>query len=170
MSDKLYNVLFLCTANSARSVMAEALLTTMSKGQFRGFSAGSFPSGGVHSMAVDLIASSTSYPVENLRSKSWDEFAGPESPQMDFIITVCDQVAGEVCPFWPGHPLSAHWSFEDPTIATGSEDHKRVVFHNVFRQILMRINLFIHLPRHMLDSNVIKYKTAHKNSELLTLT
>jgi len=133
MSDKVYNVLFLCTGNSARSIMAEALVTTMGKGSFRGFSAGSHPGGMVNPYAIEQIAS-TGYPVENLRSKSWDEFAAPNAPQMDFIFTVCDNAAGESCPIWPGHPLSAHWGFQDPAAFVGTEDAKRELFHKVFRR------------------------------------
>ncbi|AEK63021.1 arsenate reductase ArsC [Collimonas fungivorans] len=155
MSDKVYNVLFLCTGNSARSIMAEALVVTMGKGRFRGFSAGSRPGGSVNPFAIEQI-SHTDYPLENLRSKSWDEFAAADAPQMDFIITVCDNAAGETCPYWPGHPLSAHWGFEDPALATGADEYKREVFHKVFRQIMARINVFVSLPLHMLEKNAIK--------------
>ena len=155
MTDKTYNVLFLCTGNSARSIMAEALVTTLGKGRFRGFSAGSHPGGIVNPFAIEQVKS-TGYPIENLRSKSWDEFAAPDAPQMDFIITVCDNAAGETCPYWPGHPLSAHWGFEDPAAAVGTDEEKRAVFNKVFRQIMARVNVFVNLPLHMLEKNAIK--------------
>jgi arsenate reductase len=155
MSDKVYNVLFLCTGNSARSIMAEALLNTMSKGRFHAYSAGSQPNGTVNPFAIELIAQ-TGYPITNLRSKSWDEFAAPEAPQMDFIITVCDNAAGETCPYWPGHPLSAHWGFEDPAAASGTDEHKRDVFHQVFHQIRARITLFLCLPLSTIEKDAIK--------------
>jgi arsenate reductase len=135
MSEKTYNVLFLCTGNSARSIMAEALVTTMSKGRFKGFSAGSQPSGVVNPFAIEQVKA-TGYPVDNLRSKSWDEFAEPDAPKMDFIITVCDHAAGEACPYWPGHPLTAHRGFEDPAAANGTDEEKRAIFHKIFRQIM----------------------------------
>lgn len=155
MTDKVYNVLFLCTGNSARSIMAEALVTTMGKGRFRGFSAGSHPSGKVNPFAIEQIRS-TNYAVDNLRSKSWDVFAAPNAPYMDFIITVCDNAAGETCPYWPGHPLSAHWGFEDPAAAEGTNEEKRAVFHKVFHQIMARVNTFVSLPLHRLENDAIQ--------------
>lgn len=157
MSDKIYNVLFLCTGNSARSIMAEALLASIGKGRFNAYSAGSKPAGKVHPFAVEKVAA-TGYAPENLRSKSWDEFAGPDAPQMDFIFTVCDNAAGEACPVWPGHPASAHWSFEDPAAVTGSDEERRAAFAKVFRQILARVNTFVSLPLHMLDKNAIAHE------------
>lgn len=164
MSDKVYNVLFLCTGNSARSIMAEALVSTMGKGRFRGFSAGSHPGGTVNPYAIEQIAS-TGYPVENLRSKSWDEFAAPDAPQMDFIFTVCDNAAGESCPIWPGHPLSAHWGLQDPAAFVGTEDAKRELFHKVFRQIVSRMNVFVSLPLHMLEKNAIEHEIKKIGAE-----
>ncbi|RZI42540.1 arsenate reductase ArsC [Herbaspirillum sp. HC18] len=155
MTEKTYNVLFLCTGNSARSIMAEALVTTMGKGRFRGFSAGSHPGGKVNPFAIEQVKA-TGYSVDNLRSKSWDEFAGMDAPQMDFIITVCDNAAGEVCPVWPGHPVSAHWGFEDPAAAEGTDEEKRAVFSKVFKQIMSRMNTFVNLPVNMLDKNAIR--------------
>jgi arsenate reductase len=155
MTDKTYNVLFLCTGNSARSIMAEALVTTMSKGRFQGYSAGSKPGGKVNPFAIEKVKEA-GYPVENLRSKSWDEFARPDAPQMDFIITVCDNAAGEICPFWPGHPTTAHWSFEDPAAVEGTDEEKRAAFNKIFKQIVARMNTFVSLPMHMLDKHAIQ--------------
>jgi len=152
MQDKVYNVLFLCTGNSARSIMAEALVTTMGKGRFKGYSAGSQPNGAVNPFAIEQVAA-TGYPVDGLRSKSWDEFGGPDAPYMDFIFTVCDNAAGETCPYWPGHPMSAHWGFEDPAAVTGSDEEKRAAFHRIFRQIMARMSIFVSLPLHMLEKN-----------------
>lgn len=155
MIEKTYNVLFLCTGNSARSVMAEALLATMGKERFRTFSAGSHPGGTVNPFAIEQIKA-TGYPVEKLRSKSWDEFARPDAPQMDFVITVCDNAAGEACPFWPGHPVSAHWGFEDPAAAVGTDEEKRAVFARIFRQIMARVSAFANLPLPMLDKHAMQ--------------
>ncbi|HVK94321.1 MAG TPA: arsenate reductase ArsC [Noviherbaspirillum sp.] len=155
MTEKTYNVLFLCTGNSARSIMAEALVTSMSKGRFKGYSAGSKPGGKVNPFAIEKVKE-TGYPVEELRSKSWDEFAKPDAPHMDFIITVCDNAAGEVCPIWPGHPASAHWSFEDPAAVEGGDDEKRAAFNKIFKQILARMNTFVSLPIHLLDKNAVQ--------------
>lgn len=152
---KTFNILFLCTGNSARSIMAEALITTMSNGRFRGFSAGSQPGGVVNPFAIEQVRK-TGYPVENLRSKSWDEFAANGAPQMDFIITVCDNAAGEICPIWPGQPISAHWGFEDPAAATGTDDDKRRVFEKVYRQIMGRINSLLGLPIDKLEKTAIQ--------------
>jgi len=155
MQDKVYNVLFLCTGNSARSIMAEALVTTMGKGRFKGFSAGSQPGGIVNPFAIEQVAN-TGYPVDALRSKSWDEFGTPDAPHMDFIFTVCDNAAGETCPYWPGHPMSAHWGFEDPAAVIGTDEEKRAAFHRIFRQIMTRMNIFVSLPLHMLEKNAIE--------------
>ncbi|MES2256892.1 MAG: arsenate reductase ArsC [Pseudomonadota bacterium] len=156
MQEKVYNVLFLCTGNSARSIMAEALVTTMGKGRFKGFSAGSHPGGMVNPFAIEQLAH-TGYPTDELRSKSWDEFGTPDAPHMDFIITVCDNAAGEVCPHWPGHPMSAHWGFEDPAAAlVNSIEEKHAVFNRIFRQIMTRMNIFVSLPLHMLEKNAIQ--------------
>jgi arsenate reductase len=156
-NDKSYNVLFLCTGNSARSIMAEALLNTMSKGRFHAYSAGSHPTGTVNPLTLEQIKP-TGYPLENLRSKSWDEFARLDAPQMDFIITVCDNAAGEVCPIWPGHPITAHWGFADPAAATGSDDEKRAVFSQIARQITTRVKIFNSLPFHNLEKSAIQHE------------
>ena len=155
MTEKTYNVLFLCTGNSARSIMAEALVTTMSKGRFQGFSAGSNPGGTVNSFAIEQVKK-TGYPVDNLRSKSWDEFAAPGAPHMDFIITVCDNAAGETCPYWPGHPATAHWGFEDPAAVEGTDEQKRAAFEKIFKQILARMNTFLSLPLHLLEKHAVQ--------------
>ncbi|GAB3455717.1 arsenate reductase ArsC [Massilia terrae] len=150
MTDKTYNVLFLCTGNSARSVMAEALATTLSHGRFRGFSAGSKPAGKVNPFAIEKT-DAIGYPSANLRSKSWDEFALPGASRMDFIITVCDNAAGEACPVWPGHPATAHWGFEDPAAVAGSDAQKRAAFEQVFQQIQARMRMFVDLPLESMD-------------------
>jgi arsenate reductase len=155
MTDKTYNVLFLCTGNSARSIMAEALVTTMGKGRFRGFSAGSKPGGKVNPFAIEQVRKA-GYPLENLRSKSWDEFAAPDAPHMDFIITVCDNAADEVCPIWPGHPATAHWGFEDPAAVEGTDEQKRAAFEKIFKQIMARMTTFVGLPLHLLEKNAIQ--------------
>ncbi|MDR7049187.1 arsenate reductase [Duganella sp. 3397] len=155
MQEKVYNVLFLCTGNSARSIMAEALVTTMGKGRFKGFSAGSHPGGAVNPFAIEQVAN-TGYPIIDLRSKSWDEFGTPDAPHMDFIFTVCDNAAGETCPYWPGHPMSAHWGFEDPAAVVGTDEEKRAAFQRIFRQITARMNIFVSLPLHMLEKNAIQ--------------
>jgi protein-tyrosine-phosphatase len=147
---KIYNVLFLCTGNSARSVMAETLLNHWGRGVFRAHSAGSHPAGRVHPLTLDLLAR-LNFPVAGLRSKSWDEFAAPASPVMDFVFTVCDQAAGELCPIWPGQPITAHWGFSDPASFLGTEAERRAFFAEVFRQIECRIKAFAALPMEKLD-------------------
>lgn len=155
MSDKVYSVLILCTGNSARSIMAEALFNVLGKGRFRAYSAGSHPAGRVNPFAAERCAA-IGYDTSGLRSKSWDEFAKPGAPQMDFVITVCDDAAGETCPFWPGTPMTAHWGFEDPAAFEGTDDEKRQVFDKVFRQIMNRVSQFVNLPLHLLDDVAIR--------------
>ncbi|MGH8671931.1 MAG: arsenate reductase ArsC [Burkholderiales bacterium] len=150
MSAKPYQVLFLCTGNSARSIMAEAILNSVGNGRFTAHSAGSQPAGQVNPLAVEMLRK-IGYPVEKLRSKSWREFAQPGAPDMDFVFTVCDSAAGEVCPLWPGQPVTAHWGFEDPAAARGSENERRRVFERVYRQLNNRIRIFINLPFEKLD-------------------
>jgi arsenate reductase (thioredoxin) len=152
--NKTYNILFLCTGNSARSVMAEAFTWAAGKGRFNTFSAGSHPTGRVNPFAIEQVQS-VGYPLERLRSKSWDEFAVPDAPKMDFIVTVCDNAAGEVCPIWPGHPTTAHWGFEDPAAVEGSDEVKRKAFEKIARQISQRVSLFTSLPLHILDATAI---------------
>lgn len=155
MSEKTYNVLVLCTGNSARSIMAEALINTMGHGRFHAYSAGSHPAGAVNPFAVEQIAK-VGYATDDLRSKSWDEFAEPGAPKMDFVITVCDKAAGEVCPVWPGQPISAHWGFEDPAAVEGDDESKRRAFAKIFRQITNRVRIFTSLPLEKLDRLAIK--------------
>ena len=160
MTERIYNVLILCTGNSARSIMAEALINTMGQGRFRAYSAGSHPTGKVNPFAVEQVES-VNYPTENLRSKSWDEYATPDAPKMDFIITVCDNAAGEMCPVWPGQPISAHWGFEDPAAVEGTDAEKRRAFEQTFRHMMNRVRLFLNLPLKMLDQTAIKRELAN---------
>jgi arsenate reductase len=155
MEQKIYNVLFLCTGNSARSIMAEALVTTMGAGRFRGFSAGSKPTGKVNPFAIEQVQQ-LGYPLGELRSKSWEEFAAPGAPHMDFIVTVCDNAAGEACPHWPGHPATAHWGFEDPAAAEGTDEQKRAAFEHVCRQIAVRVGAFVNLPPDLFGTPAIQ--------------
>jgi arsenate reductase len=155
MSDKPYNILFLCTGNSARSILAEALLNHLGKGCFRAYSAGSHPTGAVNPFAIDLLQRSK-LPVSDLRSKSWDEFAAPSAPEFDFVFTVCDNAAGEACPAWPGQPMTAHWGIEDPAAAKGSDEGKRKAFSQALAQLNRRISIFISLPVEKLDKLSLK--------------
>jgi arsenate reductase len=149
-ADRIYNVLFLCTGNSARSILAESLLNTLGHGKFRAFSAGSFPKDQVHPMAVELLKR-MNLPTENLRSKSWDEFAAPSAPPVDLIFTVCDNAAGEVCPIWPGKPMTAHWGIADPAAVEGSDADKAFAFRKAFKELETRIKLLTSLPIDSLD-------------------
>lgn len=155
MDKKIFNVLFLCTGNSARSILGEALLNHLGKGQFHAYSAGSHPAGSVNPIAIELLQKSK-LPVENLCSKSWNEFAAPDAPQFDFVFTVCDNAAGEVCPVWPGQPMTAHWGIDDPAAAKGSDADKRKAFVNAYTQLNRRISLFISLPVEKLDKLSLK--------------
>lgn len=157
MSRPAFNVLFLCTGNSARSILAESLINHWGEGRFRGYSAGSFPKGEVHPLALKLLRE-LNLPTEGLRSKSWDEFAAPGAPVMDFIFTVCDQAAGEVCPFWPGHPITAHWGMPDPAAAEDSEAEKWQAFRETLRGLENRIKPFVALPVASLDRLVLQRK------------
>jgi protein-tyrosine-phosphatase len=145
-----FNVLFLCTGNSARSILAEAILNREGKGNFVGYSAGSQPKGAVHPFAIDLL-NRMNHPTDGLRSKSWDEFAVPGAPQMDFVFTVCDNAASEVCPVWPGRPMTAHWGVPDPASAEGAEPERRLAFADAYRQLSNRISVFTSLPIASLD-------------------
>jgi protein-tyrosine-phosphatase len=150
MADKPYNVLFLCTGNSARSILAESALNRLGAGRFRAFSAGSFPKGEVHPYALELLER-TGYPTAHLRSKSWNEFAAPGAEPLDFVFTVCDNAAGEVCPVWPGQPMSAHWGLPDPVAVEGSEAERRLAFADTLRMLNNRISAFVNLPIKSLD-------------------
>ncbi len=152
---KPYNILVLCTGNSARSIMGEALFNTMGAGRFQAYSAGSHPSGKVSPFAIEQVQV-LGYPVEGLRSKSWDEFAQPGAPEMDFVVTVCDKAAGEMCPLWPGQPVTAHWGFPDPVAVEGTDEEKRAAFAQTLRQIQRRVQLFLSLPLETLDRMAIE--------------
>jgi protein-tyrosine-phosphatase len=145
MTDKPYNVLFLCTGNSARSILAESVLNRFGNGKFRAFSAGSFPKGEVHPYALELLERQH-YPTNHLRSKSWDEFAKSGAEPLDFVFTVCDNAAGEACPVWPGQPMTAHWGLPDPAAAQGSEAEQRLAFAETLRMLRNRISAFVNLP------------------------
>lgn len=150
MSSSEFRVLFLCTGNSARSIMAETLLNQLGKGRFEAFSAGSHPTGHVHVLALELLRKH-GQPIASLRSKNWDEFARPEIAPMDFIITLCDKSAGEDCPAWPGRPVTAHWGFEDPAAHAGPLDAQQRAFERTYRELAMRIQAFLSLPLEKLD-------------------
>ncbi|HOY76469.1 MAG: arsenate reductase ArsC [Hyphomonadaceae bacterium] len=153
--DRVYNVLFLCTGNSARSILAEVLLNQGGKGRFKAYSAGSFPKGEVNPHAIRLLET-LKLPTDGLRSKSWDEFAKPGAPPLDFIITVCDNAAGEVCPIWPGKPVTAHWGIPDPAAAEGSDAEIAAAFAMAARQLRTRIDLFLNLPLASIDRMTIQ--------------
>lgn len=150
MSHRIYNVLFICTHNSARSILAEAILNQNGAGRFRAFSAGSHPAGVVNPRALDLLERNR-FSTQGLRSKSWDEFAAPDAPVMDYVLTVCDQAAGEVCPVWPGQPMSAHWGVPDPAAVEGDEEAVNNAFKDAFIVLNRRIALFLSLPLEKLD-------------------
>ncbi len=150
MTDKILNVLFLCTGNSARSIMAEVMLNAMGKGRFKAYSAGSHPRGQVHAMALELIEKNR-LPTQGLRSKDWSEFAQPGAPRMDFVFTVCDDAAGEVCPVWPGQPMTAHWGIPDPAAVEGSDERKHRAFFTAYQQLSNRLTIFVNLPLARLD-------------------
>jgi arsenate reductase len=154
-NSRVYNVLFLCTGNSARSILAEVLLNQGGKGRFKAYSAGSFPKGDVNPHAIRLLET-LKLPTDGLRSKSWDEFAKPGAPPLDFIITVCDNAAGEICPIWPGKPVTAHWGIPDPAAAEGSDAEIAAAFATAARQLRARIDLFLNLPLASIDRMTIQ--------------
>ncbi len=157
--EKTYNVLFLCTGNSARSILGEALLNHLGKGRFKAWSAGSHPAGQVNPFAIELLQKN-GLAVDDLRSKNWDEFSWPGAPKFDFVFTVCDNAANEVCPVWPGQPMTAHWGIEDPAAVEGSDEDKRKAFVHAYNQLSRRISLFTSLPLKSLDKLSIKEKLA----------
>lgn len=157
MPQREFNVLFLCTGNSARSVMAECAIGRWGKGRFKGFSAGSHPTGTIHPMTLELL-NQLNYETSKLRSKSWDEFARPESPPLDFVFTVCDQAAAEPCPVWPGQPITAHWGARDPVVFQGSEEEKRRFFFRIYSELENRIKIFTSLRIEALDSFALRQR------------
>jgi arsenate reductase len=157
MTNEPYHVLFLCTGNSARSILAESLVNHWGRGRFIGYSAGSAPKGTVHPIAVELLRQ-MKLPVEGLRSKSWDEFAQPGAPRLDFVFTVCDNAAGEACPVWPGQPISAHWGVDDPAAVEGAETTKWLAFRDAFRELENRIKVFTSLPLKSLDRSKLQQR------------
>lgn len=150
MADKIFNVLFLCTGNSARSIIAECILNRLGQGRFHAFSAGSHPKSHVHSFAIDLL-NRLNFVTDGLRSKSWDEFAAPGAPSLDFVFTLCNEAAAEECPAWPGQPMTAHWGLPDPAAAEGNEAEKRLAFADALRMLNNRISIFVSLPMKSLD-------------------
>lgn len=156
-SSRVFNVLFLCTGNSARSIIAESVLRKDGRGRFRAFSAGSHPKAQVHPTTLKVLEN-FHYPTEGLRSKIWDEFAGPDAPVMDFVFTVCDNAAGETCPLWPGHPMTAHWGIEDPAAGTGTELEREMSFINALSYMKARIAAFTALPVEALDRTSLTAK------------
>ena len=150
MTNTVYNVLFLCTGNSARSILAECVLNRLGKGRFTAHSAGSFPKGEIHPYALELLERQN-YPTKNLRSKSWNEFAAPGAKPVDFVFTVCDKAAGEVCPIWPGQPMTAHWGLPDPAAAEGNQAERHLAFADTLRMLHNRISVLVNLPIRSLD-------------------
>jgi arsenate reductase len=157
MNATRYNVLFLCTGNSARSILAEAALRRWGQGKFEAFSAGSMPKGEVNPFTFELLKE-RELPTDGLRSKSWDEFTGPYAPRLDFVFTVCDNAAGEVCPVWPGQPMTAHWGVEDPASVVGSDIQKRAAFRKAFRELEARIKIFASLPIATIERSRLKQR------------
>lgn len=155
MTDRVFNVLYLCTGNSARSILAESILNHLGKGRFRAFSAGSHPAGQVNPLVLELL-NQQKLPVSELRSKSWEEFLQPGAPRLDFVITVCDKAASEICPVWPGQPMTAHWGIEDPVGVPGDAEAQRFAVSRAFRLLNQRIGVFISLPLEKLDALSLK--------------
>lgn len=157
MAREPFNVLFLCTGNSARSIFAESLLNRLGHGKFRAFSAGSHPRAAVHPLTLEILAKNN-FETGGLRSKDWSEFEGPEAPKMDFVFTVCDRAAAETCPVWPGQPMTAHWGVPDPVKATGNEAEKRLAFSEAYRMLNTRISIFVNLPFEELDKLSLQHR------------
>jgi protein-tyrosine-phosphatase len=165
MNDQVFNVLFLCTGNSARSILAEAILNRVGQGRFRAFSAGSRPKGEVHPYALDLLKS-LNHDTSFARSKNWAEFAAPGAPQMNFVFTVCDNAANEACPVWPGQPMTAHWGIPDPAAAEGTEAEKHLAFADAYRMLNNRISIFVSLPMGTLDKLSLQKRLDEIGSNL----
>lgn len=159
MADRPYNVLFLCTGNSARSILAEAILQREGIRKFKAYSAGSHPKGEIHPYAKELLQQ-LNYPVKDLRSKGWDEFAVAGAPNLDFVFTVCDDAANEVCPIWPGQPMTAHWGLPDPAAVEGNEAERRLAFADTYRMLKNRISVFVSLPMNSLDRLALQKKLS----------
>ncbi len=157
MSDKIINVLFLCTGNSARSIIGEALINHWGQGKFRGFSAGSHPKGKVNPLTIELLKHHD-FPTDELRSKDWDEFTKADAPKIDIVITVCDNAAAETCPVWPGHPVTAHWGVADPAIVNDDDDAKMEAFHHAFCELENRVKLLVNLPIDSFDAASLQKK------------
>jgi len=155
MPERSFNVLFLCTANSARSVIAECIMNRLGQGRIKAYSAGSAPRGSIHPYALDLLKA-MNYDTSGLRSKSWEEFATPAAPELDFVFTVCDNAANEICPVWPGQPISAHWGVPDPAAVEGNESEKRFAFADTYRMLNQRIGIFVNLPMASLGAVALK--------------
>ncbi len=164
MSERVYNALFLCTGNSARSILAEAILESEGQGRFKAYSAGSNPAGKVHPYSLDLLKI-MGHPTESLRSKNWDEFSGADAPELDFVFTVCDNAAGETCPVWPGQPMTAHWGIPDPAVVTGQEAEKRAAFTEAYRMMFNRISLFLALPLASIDKMSLQNRLIEIGAE-----
>jgi arsenate reductase len=162
-ADRTYNVLFLCTGNSARSVMGEVLLNSLGRGRFRGYSAGSTPRGAVHPLTLEVLEGA-GLPVAGLSSKSWDEFARPDAPRLDFVFTVCDNAAGEACPLWPGQPVTAHWGIEDPAAVEGPRFVRRAAFERALDFMRSRISTFVSLPLASIDAMTLARRLEHIGS------
>ena len=170
MAERAFNVLFLCTGNSARSIMAEVLLNYWGKGRFQAFSAGSHPKGEVHPLAIEMLRANR-LPAANVRSKSWDEFATADAPPLDFVFTVCDRAAEEVCPMWPGQPMTAHWGIFDPAAVEGTDEDRKRAFNKAFRELDARLKIFTSLRLEMLDKLALQRQLdaigqMHKEPEL----
>jgi arsenate reductase len=157
MPHRVFNVLFLCTGNSARSILGESLINRWGRGRFRGFSAGSHPTGQVSPLALDLLKR-LEFPTEHLRSKNWNEFEGPNAPEIDFVFTVCDNAAAEQCPIWPGHPMTAHWGLADPAAVEGDEKERKLAFRRTFSELENRVKNFVSLPLDQLEGMTLQNK------------